>query len=82
LKLRLHPNKVSIGTIAAGVDYLGWVNFPDHKVLRTTTKKKMFRRISEVDGKKETVDSYLGLLKHGNAKMLRDKIELGYVKDK
>ncbi len=75
LKLRLHPDKVSIGTIAAGVDYLGWVSFPDHRIVRTLTKKRMFRRLKDVDGKVETVRSYLGLLKHGNAKMLRDKVE-------
>src|SRR3989344_1194696 len=36
LKLTLHPNKISIRTIASGVDFLGWVHFPDHRVLRAT----------------------------------------------
>ena len=75
LKLRLHPNKVSIGTIAAGVDYLGWVNFPDHRVLRTVTEKRMMRGIRLKHGKKETLQSYFGLMKHGNCKILRDKVE-------
>lgn len=70
LKLELHPNKVSIQTLASGVDFLGWVHFPDHRVLRTTTKRRMFRRIRETKGKKETVHSYLGLLSHGNAHKL------------
>jgi retron-type reverse transcriptase len=38
LKLELHPCKVSIATLASGVDFLGWVHFPDHRVLRTVTK--------------------------------------------
>src|SRR3990167_7132742 len=38
LKLQLHPDKVSIKTFASGVDFLGWVHFPDHRVLRTATK--------------------------------------------
>ncbi len=67
LKLSLHPDKVFIKTLASGVDFLGWVHFPDHRVLRTATKKRMMRRIMETNGKTETVQSYLGLLKHGNA---------------
>ena len=74
LKLEMHPNKVSIQTLASGVDFLGWVHFPDHRVLRTSTKRRMFRRIKEVNGKEATVQSYLGLLSHGNAHKLRDKI--------
>lgn len=34
LALELHPNKVYIQSLASGVDFLGWVNFPDHRVLR------------------------------------------------
>lgn len=71
LKISLHPNKVFIKTLFSGVDFLGWVNFPDHRTLRTVTKRRMYRRISEFGGKKETVQSYLGLLQHGNAKKLK-----------
>jgi len=74
LFLSLHPNKVSIQTLASGVDFLGWVHFPDHRVLRTATKQRMFRTISEKNGKPETVESYLGLLRHGNARKLERKI--------
>ena len=70
LKLEMHPNKVSISTFASGVDFLGWVHFSDHRVLRTSTKRRMFRRIDKTDGKKEVVNSYLGLLSHGNAHKL------------
>lgn len=38
LRLELHPDKVFIKTLASGVDFLGWVHFPDHRVLRTVTK--------------------------------------------
>ena len=74
LKLQLHPNKVSIKTLVSGIDFLGWVHFPNHRVLRTTTKRKMFRNIKLKEGKIETVQSYLGMLKHGNAKKLREKV--------
>ncbi|MEK7149600.1 MAG: reverse transcriptase/maturase family protein [Patescibacteria group bacterium] len=74
LKLELHPQKVFIKTIASGVDFLGWVNFPDYKVLRTTTKKRMFKKLKENNNKHESVDSYLGLLSHGNTYKLKNKV--------
>ncbi len=45
LKLSLHPGKVFIKTLASGVDFLGWVNFPYHRVLRNVTKRRMFKGI-------------------------------------
>lgn len=75
LHLKLHPYKVSISTIASGVDFLGWVHFSDHRVLRTTTKRRMFRTIREKEGSSETIQSYLGLLSHGNAKKLELIVE-------
>ena len=74
LKLSMHPNKVSIQTVASGVDFLGWVHFPDHQVLRTTTKNRMFRNIQAKDGKEETVRSYIGLMSHGNGWKLKQEI--------
>lgn len=74
LKLEMHPDKVSLATLVSGIDFLGWVHFPDHRVLRTTTKKRMFKRIEESNGKPKTISSYLGMLSHGNARKLREKI--------
>lgn len=65
LRLALHPRKVSIGTIASGIDFLGWVHFPTHRVLRTATRRRMVRRLS-VCRDSATIASYRGLLKHGN----------------
>lgn len=72
LSLELHPNKVSTGTIAAGIDFLGWVHFPDHSVLRTSTKNRMIRNLA-VENKPARVQSYKGLLSHGNARKLSTK---------
>jgi RNA-directed DNA polymerase len=74
LKLSMHPNKISISTVTSGVDFLGWVHFPDHRVLRTTTKRRMFRRINVRQGREETVQSYLGLLRHGNSWKLQQGV--------
>jgi len=74
LKLVLHPNKLCVQTLVSGVDFLGWVNFPHNRVLRTTTKRRMFKKLCR-NQSNETVASYLGLLKHGNAYKLTEKIK-------
>ena len=74
LRLTLHPNKVSLRTVASGVDFLGWVSFPNHRVLRTTTKHGMFRRLGERPTE-ATTQSYLGLLQHGNTIKLQARVK-------
>ena len=69
LGLSLHPNKVFIETLTSGIDFLGWVHFPKYRVLRTATKRKMFTRLNE-----NNLISYQGLLSHGNAYDLREKL--------
>ena len=73
LRLELHPDKVYIKTLASGIDFLGWISFLDHRVLRTTTKRRMMKRIKE-NSKIERVNSYLGMLKHGNMQKTRAEI--------
>lgn len=75
LRLTLHPDKISIRTVASGVDFLGWVHFPDHRVLRRATKRRMFRGIQARQGKKATIESYLGLISHGNTRKLRRRVK-------
>lgn len=75
LKLQLHPDKVFIKTLASGVDFLGWIHFPYHRVLRTSTKRRMLKRLQE-NIKKEAKQSYLGLLKHGNTYQLNKIIDV------
>lgn len=72
LKLEIHPNKLFIKTISSGLDFLGWVHFTDHRTLRTTSKKRMLARV-KVNQSQATVNSYLGLLKHGNTAKTKQK---------
>ncbi len=74
LQLTLHPKKVSVETVASGVDFLGWIHFPDHSTLRGTTRRRMLRRIQECP-EDDVLQSYLGLLKHGNAFGLRQVVQ-------
>jgi len=73
LKLTLHPDKIFIKTIYSGVDFLGWVNFKDNRVLRAKTKKRMLSRIRQ-NPKQDTINSYLGMLGHGNGKKIKNYI--------
>ncbi len=72
LNLSLHPDKVYIKTFASGVDFLGWVHFPKHRVLRGATRRRMIRNLAE-EHSEPRLQSYRGLLSHGNARKLSTK---------
>jgi RNA-directed DNA polymerase len=74
LCLQLHPDKVVLKTFASGVDFLGWIHFPHHRVPRTATRRRMMKRIYH-HAAPETLQSYLGMLKHGNANWLAEEIK-------
>jgi len=74
LKLELHPHKVSVETLGSGVDFLGWVHFFHHRVLRTTSKRRMFKKVRS-NPKEKVLNSYLGLLRHGNTHGLKIKVK-------
>ncbi|MDB5254776.1 MAG: RNA-directed polymerase [Candidatus Nomurabacteria bacterium] len=75
LKLLLHEHKVYIKTYGTGVDFLGWIHFPHHRQIRTTTKRKIITKLKWYP-KPETISSYRGLLNHGNTHDLQKKIGL------
>jgi RNA-directed DNA polymerase len=66
LRLELHPDRVFIKTVASGVDFLGWVHFINHRVLRTSTKRRMIRNLKD-NKSTESIASYKGMMSHGNA---------------
>ncbi|MBI4023022.1 RNA-directed DNA polymerase [Candidatus Berkelbacteria bacterium] len=59
LRLALHPRKVILRKLRRGIDFLGYVVLPHHRVLRTRTKRRMLRRVT-----RDNLPSYLGLLQH------------------
>ncbi|OGE21761.1 hypothetical protein A2778_04805 [Candidatus Daviesbacteria bacterium RIFCSPHIGHO2_01_FULL_40_24] len=75
LKLNLHKDKVFLKRFSSGVDFLGWIHFPYYRLLRTSTKRRMLKRLKD-SPTKETLTSYLGLLKHGNTYKLAQKIKV------
>lgn len=86
LSLCLHPNKVEIRKFSQGLDFLGYVIFPHHQLLRTKTKRRIMKKIRIL---KECLDSdtitdeyfnqalasYAGLLKHCNGKNVQRLID-------
>ncbi|HEY4506366.1 MAG TPA: reverse transcriptase/maturase family protein [Candidatus Paceibacterota bacterium] len=74
LKLELHPGKVFIKTLSSGIDFLGWVHFADHRVLRTSTKRRMLHHLAVKPPSGERVQSYLGILQHGNAQKILNRM--------
>ncbi|NMC64259.1 MAG: hypothetical protein GYA55_13935 [SAR324 cluster bacterium] len=85
LNLRFHENEEEIRPLHQGIDFLGYVIRPHHLTLRTSTKKRMFRRLkfrlreAEVGTIKaaaieQSLASYQGLLKHANCFKLSQTI--------
>ena len=59
LKLQLHPKKIIIRKYLQVIDFLGYVSRPYYRILRTKTKRRLFRKLNE-----RNLQSYLGVLKH------------------
>ncbi len=74
LGLTMHPDKVFIKTVASGVDFLGWIHFSNHRILRSVTKRRMFLRLRD-NPTSERLSSYRGLLSHGNTRKLSVAVE-------
>ena len=85
LALNLHPNKVILRKYRQGIDFLGYVVLPHHRVIRTKTRKRAIRKIIEKkndfdggliteDSFKQSLSSYLGILKHCNGYSLENEM--------
>lgn len=69
LCLDVHPRKIVLKTHASGIDYLGYVCFPYYRILRTKTKRRMFKRVNE-----KNFTSYNGILQHCRSRKLQTKL--------
>ena len=65
LHLKVHPKKLILKTYASGIDFLGYISFPHHRIIRTKTKWRMFRKVN-----KKNFPSYSGVLKHCRSRNL------------
>lgn len=89
LHLELHPHKVTLRKFSQGIDFLGYVLFPQYQLVRNTTKKRMKRRLSAALGDlingtlspsslDQRLQSYLGILSHANQHDLSQAIKNAY----
>ena len=69
LKLDLHPNKIITRTYRQGIDFLGYVVRPCVRTLRTKTRQRILKNISE-----KNLSSYLGVLDHCDGYKIRQKL--------
>ena len=85
LHIGLHVDKIIIRKLSWGVDFLGYVQLPQWRILRTATKKRIFKKIklkikklknSEIDKNSfnQAIQSYFGVLKHCSSFKLKQEI--------
>ena len=86
LALELHPKKISIRKFHQGIDFLGYIVLPHHRLLRTKTKQRIFRklrkRIEEYkkgvinkQALEQSLQSYLGVFSHANDYNLSNELK-------
>ena len=85
LELNLHPRKVSLRKFSWGIDFVGYVALPYHQVVRTNTKKRIFRKVKEKvalykakeisqQSLNQSIQSYFGILTHANTYKLKENL--------
>ena len=78
LKLTLHPDKIVLRKLSWGIDFVGYVQFFDHRLMRTATKRRMFSQLAlrrkaylnaqiTAETMQQSLASYQGMLQHANA---------------
>ena len=86
LKVSLHENKIVICKYTQGIDFLGYIVLPHFILPRTKTKSRLIKRIDEkfndfrngiISGYSfnQSLQSYLGFLKHANTFQLREELK-------
>lgn len=86
LKLPLHPQKIEIRDYYLGIDFLGYIVFPNFVLPRAKTKKRLFRKIhkkvelykmSKISAEvlNQSIQSYLGYLTHANTYQLTQQLK-------
>lgn len=86
LALELHPKKVTIRKFHQGIDFLGYIVLPHHRLLRIKTKQRIFRKLKKrVEEYKigaiskqtleQSLQSYLGVLSHADTYKLSNELK-------
>lgn len=73
LKLQVKENYQVFPVEARGIDFVGYVHYHTHTMLRKSIKKRFAKAVSKTK-KRETIAAYWGWVKHCNSKNLIKKI--------
>jgi RNA-directed DNA polymerase len=73
LKLTLHPEKIIFRKYSQGVDFLGYVLFPHHRVLRPRTARRMLAALLHAPNPC-AIPSYLGMLSRCSGFCLAEQV--------
>lgn len=86
LALELHDHKIITRSVHQGIDFLGYIVRPHHKLIRTKTKSRMMRRFEEqvrlyrsgeIDEEtlNASLQSYLGVLSHADTYKVEQELK-------
>ncbi len=89
LQLELHPKKIILRKLSTGIDFIGYIFFAHHTLLRSCTKKRMYKRLKttyehllnnqiECFAMDQQLQSYLGILSHANQFTLSQALKNTY----
>ena len=89
LRLQLHPKKVTIRKLSQGIDFVGYLFFSKHCLLRVQTKKRMKGRLKkayleylhgtiEASSLGQRLQSYLGCLSHAHQQTVSEALKNAY----
>lgn len=74
LKLKLHPKKANIFPSSKGIDFLGYVIFKNHVLLRKSTVKRFLKKTKKVK-KEERINAWFAYAKHTDSFRLTKKLK-------
>lgn len=86
LDLELHPGKITTRKLHQGADFLGYIILPHYRLLRSKTRKRIFKKLGmrtkEYKNNKineqtlnQSLQSYLGVLSHANTYKLSQELK-------
>lgn len=81
LRIELHPHKVIFRKLDWGIDFLGYIVLPHHRLPRTKTKRRIFTELRLKVGQEnfnQSFQSYLGYLSHANSYKLTQQLMLQF----
>ncbi|OGD96800.1 hypothetical protein A3F02_00230 [Candidatus Curtissbacteria bacterium RIFCSPHIGHO2_12_FULL_38_9b] len=75
LKLEIHPNKIFLRKHSWGIDFCGYIILPHYILPRTTTKRRIIRKVLRKTLSGQSIQSYLGYFSYANSHFLTQRLK-------